>query len=66
MKLLTQRNYDNLPEIKKRKEEEKKTKELQDRKKQSALYVKELDERRRAFAKKRQTSKNRVSTQPDQ
>jgi len=47
MKRLTNKNYANLPEIKKKKEDEKKRQEIAERKLASAKYAKELDNRRR-------------------
>lgn len=53
MKRLTQKNFLNLPEIKQRADEERRQKELQERKAQASLYVKQLDARRRAQLKQR-------------
>ena len=53
MKNLTQKNYANLPEIRKKKDEEKRLIEHAERKAASALFVKELDARRRAMFKKK-------------
>ena len=50
---MAQRNYANLPEIKQKKDEEIRAKELAERKAASTLYAKELDARRRAMLKKR-------------
>lgn len=47
MKRLTSKNYSNLPEIKKKKDEEKKRIEIAERKAAAAKYAKELDNRRR-------------------
>ena len=51
MKRLTQKNFEKLPEIKSKKEEEKRLDELKARKVQASLYAKELDARRRALLK---------------
>lgn len=56
MKRLTQKNFEKLPEVKSKKEEEKRLNELKARKAQAALYAKELDNRRRALVKQKKTS----------
>lgn len=48
MKKLTQKNFQNLPEIKQKLDEERKQKEMLARKAQAQLQIKQLDERRRA------------------
>ena len=53
MKNLTQKNYANLPEIRKKKDEEKRLIEHAERKAASALILKGLDARRRAMFKKK-------------
>ena len=58
MKRLTQKNFENLPEIKSKKEEEKRLDELKARKVQANLYAKELDARRRALLKQKKSSKS--------
>jgi hypothetical protein len=57
MKRLTQKNFEKLPEIKSKKEEEKRLGELKARKAQASLYAKELDARRRALMKLKKPSK---------
>lgn len=57
MKLLTQKNFEKLPEIKSKKEEEKRLGELKARKAQAVQYAKELDARRRALITKKKSSK---------
>ena len=57
MKKLTQKNFEKLPEIKSKKEEEKRLGELKARKAQAAQFAKELDARRRALVKQKKTSK---------
>ena len=57
MKRLTQKNFEKLPEIKSKKEEEKRLGELKARKAQAAQFAKELDARRRALVKQKKTSK---------
>ena len=47
MRSMTRRNYANLPEIKKKKDEEKLKAELANRKATSLAWSKELDNRRR-------------------
>jgi len=47
-----------LPEIKSKKEEEKRLGELKARKMQASLYAKELDARRRALIKNKKSSKS--------
>lgn len=58
MKRLTQKNFEKLPEIKSKKEEEKRQDELKARKIQASLYAKELDARRRALLKQKKSSKS--------
>jgi len=51
MKKLTSKNYENLPEVKKKKEEEKKRLELMERKAATKDYLQELERVRLIFTK---------------
>ena len=53
MKKLTKTNYENLPEIKKRKDEERKRQEALEKKERIAKYNKECKARSRAQLKKK-------------
>ena len=53
MKKLTNKNYEKLPEIVRKKEEQKKQQEIEERKMKYASYQKELKERMRNEMKKK-------------
>ena len=53
MKKLTRHNYENLPEIKRRKDEERKRQEALEKKERIAKYNKECKARSRAQLKKK-------------
>jgi hypothetical protein len=60
MKKLTTKNYQNLPEIKKKKEDEKLKKELAAKRERQVKYQKELDQRLREQILKKK-KKNKLS-----
>lgn len=55
MKKLTSKNFQNLPEIKKKKEDELKRQEIAARKVAAADYMKQLNDKRRHLLKKKKS-----------
>lgn len=63
MKKLTNKNYENLPEIRKKKEDAKKAEELQAKKERAQKYKKELETRlKNNMLKKQQKEKDKKLT----